>query len=225
MRLPGVNAGASTLYKTYLPTPRPRSSVPYRSAGLQTRSVQGVRLAFEVEWAWRSYPCLDLAVPVWPSGHGGERESERTPLIGDALQPHVPAMVADDAIADEEADPQTVEPPPGALSSRKAMEHLVLLVEWDTDPVVGHGYAYLMRIMPEADAHLASIGRILDRVVQEIGHHLLDPLIVGPEHGRMARHLDRDLTPRVRGPLLLGRVGDQLRHIQIGAPQQHAPGL
>ena len=64
------------------------------------------------------------------------------------------------------------------------------------DPLVAHAHHRRLALAPHREAHLPSVRRVLDRVRDEVLHHLGEPVAVGPAGQGLVGHVEHE---RVRG--------------------------
>jgi len=93
-------------------------------------------------------------------------------------------------------------------------------------PGVAHGHGHRARLPRGNDRDAAPIGRVLERIVDQVGQGLADPHWVAVQLGR-ARDLDGHLDVLRLGhlPVEVGGAVHERAHVDPLAPQRQDPGL
>jgi len=78
--------------------------------------------------------------------------------------------------------------------AREGLEDRGLLLRRDADAAIADRQARLVTGGQDADAHLAPLGRVLDRVADQVREHLLDAILVGDPGDRPRARRGRGCT-------------------------------
>ena len=112
--------------------------------------------------------------------------------------------------------PHQSQPQAGANDLARGLLIPLVAAEQSLDELGGDAHAMVadadfdLTVMDEArDRDLPALWRVLDRVAQQVGHHLGDAIGIAL-HGRPAVELEHHEVPRARGPGSVGGVLHQL---------------
>src|SRR5262249_14120332 len=139
-------------------------------------------------------------------------EGERGAAPQLALHPDAPTMRLHNRTADVEAKSSALRAARGrAIHTLEALEDALLLAQWDALAKVCHmdDHVAIGDLATHPDT-LLPLGRVLDRVVEQVHQHLLDALTVGQRQWSLCwkAHLDVELWA-----MGLETPGDGARHL------------
>src|SRR3569832_1328919 len=114
-----------------------------------------------------------------------------------------------------------------AIDLGKRLEHLGDVVILDADAVVGHRDSDPVISAENRDRDLTPFGRELDGVGQQIEHHLVQALVVGPEPVDPVEHSDRYSDVRLLGERFdtAHAIDDDLQHLDRAEPHLELAGV
>ena len=112
---------------------------------------------------------------------------------------------------------------PGGVAADEALEQRRLELGRDAGPVVGHAQLDRARRLAGASATVTTVsgGRVLGRVAQQVGQHLVQPVLVAGDHDRLVRQFEQ---PAVAGRRRPGRRWSRRWPAGSGRPGRWASG-
>src|SRR5438067_13536627 len=112
-------------------------------------------------------------MPVRDDLRGLELEKERRALVAVRLDPDATAHAADQLLADVEAEAGPSHAPDHLrVGAVELLEDPVLVLGRNPKPLVLHGEANGAVVLVDLDLDVAALGRVLDRVLDEVDEHL-----------------------------------------------------
>src|SRR5438445_623795 len=175
--------------------------------------------------------CLAL-MSITRSGHlvvrgcRRDRESEGRPLPVHALDPDPALVQLDDLLGDRQAQP-------GAHDLALAVAFVPFITAEDpadefgrdAQSVVLHADLHCAVFGPAGDQDLAALWRVLDRVRQEVGHDLRQPVGVAFDPRQPGVEASDDLVPGGRHPRPFNGLGENAIQVHRFHVHSHATGL
>src|SRR5262249_33338043 len=127
------------------------------------------------------------------SSGSGKREPEGASLARDAVDPDRALHGLDEVLDDREAEAGAAHVPRAtAVDAVKALEEARQVAGLDAGAGVRHLDVDLVFAGAHADGDGRARGAVLDRVVDQIGEHLLDGAAIGPRDRDVGAEVERE---------------------------------